>query len=90
MAQTQEGRVLKMLHDAGSRGVTNFQFANARILRYGGYIHELRNEGHNILTERDRLPNGKVSNVWRYTLIDQPQPKKKREWLFSKKGGSNA
>lgn len=71
---TQESKVLKMLRSAGKYGVENFKFPEARILCYTKAISRLREDGHNIITERVYLPNNRATNVYVYTLIE---PKKK-------------
>ena len=68
---TQTEKVLHMLRRAGSHGVTNAEFANHHILRYGAFLKDLRDDGHNIHTHRDLLPNGKVTNVYRYILTEE-------------------
>lgn len=67
-ASTQTGRVLAMLKRAGSRGVFNYELTKIS-LQYTGRIFALRNEGHNILCERQYLKNGRASNTFKYTLI---------------------
>ena len=59
----------KMLKKAGKRGVYNYQFAQIGILRYNARITDLRQDGLNILCERVKLPNGRSTGVFRYTLI---------------------
>jgi len=68
---TQTERAYKMLKSAGSKGVPNYAFSNAGILRYGQTILMLRKEGNNILVERQKLPNGRSSGVFIYTLIEE-------------------
>ena len=48
---TQRDKVLAMLEESPD-GVTNAQFAAARILRYSARIEELREQGHEIVCER--------------------------------------
>ena len=67
---TQEGRILKMLQDAGSRGVENHKLASYN-LGYRSRITELRQDGYNIFCERQTLPNGKMSGVWKYYLTEE-------------------
>ena len=71
---SQEQTVLKMLEKAGSNGVHNYKFPEARILCYTKRISELRKEGHNIITERVKLPNGRSTNVHKYILIKEKKP----------------
>lgn len=72
---SQHARILKMLRHAGSKGVANWEFPQARILRLSARIQELRAEGHDIIVERDYLPNGRATNVFRYILVEDT-PKK--------------
>jgi len=75
---SQSTTIIKMLRKAGQRGVYNYQFPEARILRYSSRIKELRSEGHDILCERVNLPNGRATNVFRYILVElEEAPKKK-------------
>lgn len=67
---SQTDTVLKLLRKAGSKGVPNYTFFNNRILRASERIRELKQDGYEIITERDRLPNGRSTNVWRYILIE--------------------
>ncbi len=64
-AKTQEGRVLEMIKRPG--GAFNFELSRIS-LRYGGTIFELRKDGHNIVTERQYLKNGKASNTFLYRI----------------------
>lgn len=74
MSQTNE--VLQLLRKAGQKGVANYEWHNYRILRQSARIGELRAEGFNIICERDRLPNGRATNVYRHILIEE----KKKWW----------
>lgn len=47
---TQREKVLDLLERAGSEGVTNGQFADENILRYGARLKELREAGYDIST----------------------------------------
>ena len=67
---TNEERVHRMLKIAGRHGVTNGEFANAHILRYGSCIERLRKDGVHIISEREQLPNGHYTSSWRYTLVN--------------------
>lgn len=67
---SQEEQILRMLRKAGSRGVANHEFPKHRILRYSARLGELRNEGYNIYCERQKLPNGRATNVFKYYLIE--------------------
>ncbi len=48
---TQRERVLNMLRDAGSDGVSSNDFFRACLPRFSARIHELRNAGHTITKE---------------------------------------
>ena len=69
---TQTGRVLQMLKQAGQRGVYNYELTKVS-LQYTGRIYALRQEGHNILCERQLLRNGQASNTFKYILISEPK-----------------
>ena len=75
---SQEERLLKMLRAAGNKGVPNYEFPKNQILRYSARIGDLRNDGHNIYCEREYLPNGRASGVFRYYLNEETE--KKRWW----------
>lgn len=66
--KTQHGRVLEMIKRPG--GVFNFELSRIS-LRYGGTIFELRKDGHNIVTERQYLKNGKASNTFLYRMAGE-------------------
>lgn len=69
-ALTQEGRVLRELKNAGSRGVENWRLSHLA-LKYTSVVSDLRKEGHNILAIRQPLANGKMSNTWKYYLNEE-------------------
>jgi len=48
---TQRERVLNMLRDAGSDGVSSNDFFRACLPRFSARVHELRNAGHTITKE---------------------------------------
>jgi len=48
--ETQTQKVFSMLRNAGGRGVSNLEFNEAGIQRYGGYVHALGKQGHTIYT----------------------------------------
>lgn len=73
---SQTAQVLKMLQKAGQKGVPNYEFPKHRILRSSARLGELRAQGYDILCERDYLPNGRATNVFRYILIEE----KKTPW----------
>lgn len=64
---TQEQRVLRALIKADTFGVTNYQLSRLA-LKYTSVVSDLRKEGHNIVCVREKLPNGKASNTYRYYL----------------------
>lgn len=68
---SQTTAVLKMLRKAKKHGVKNYEFPMRGILRYSARIGELRAEGFNIVAERQKLPNGRSTGVFRYTLIEE-------------------
>ena len=76
---SQQEQVLKLLREAGQQGVPNFVFFNNRILRASERVRELKADGYNIETSRDKLPNGRSTNVFRYTLIEV-EDKPKSRW----------
>lgn len=65
---SQTSKILKLLKEKGS--VTNIEL-NRICFRYSARILELRKDGYAILSERTRLNNGRVTNVWKYTLIQE-------------------
>ncbi len=67
-AKSQHGRVLEMIKRPG--GAFNFELSRIS-LRYGGTIFELRKDGHNIVTERQYLKNGKASNTFLYRMAGE-------------------
>ena len=72
----QTSKIIKLLWRAGKRGVPNYEFPKHGILRYSARINELRADGYDILCERQYLPNGRATNIFRYTLIEEDQTKK--------------
>jgi len=64
---SQEQRVLRTLIKADTFGVTNYQLSRLA-LKYTSVVSELRKEGHNIVCVREKLPNGRASNTYRYYL----------------------
>lgn len=65
---SQESKVLAMIKRPG--GAMNHELSRIS-LRYGGTIHELRKDGHKIVTERQYLKNGRASNTFRYRMGGQ-------------------
>lgn len=68
--ESQHSRIIKMLRKAPKRGVPNWRFPAAGILGYTARMSELRKDGYNILVERQKLPNGLMSNTYHYFLIE--------------------
>lgn len=68
---TQEERMLKALKKAGRRGIPNHKFHDLRILSHTKIISNLREDGHVISKELVRLPNGRSTGVYVYTLEEQ-------------------
>lgn len=67
---TQEEKIFRAIrgsHRPG--GVTNWQLSKIA-LNYTMRISELRKDGYNVVCERDRLPNGRCSNTYRYYIDD--------------------
>jgi len=64
---TQEQKILRTLIKADTFGVTNYQLSRLA-LKYTSVISDLRKEGHNIVCVREKLPNGRSSNTYRYYL----------------------
>lgn len=77
----QLDKTYKLLKQAGNKGVPNYAFYQNRILRPSARIAELRQDGHNIQAERQHLPNGRATNVWKYYLIED----KKSWWKLNRK-----
>ena len=64
---TQEQKILRTLIKADTFGVTNYELSKLA-LKYTSVVSDLRKNGHNIICVRDRLPNGRASNTYRYYL----------------------
>lgn len=73
---SQISRVLKLIKR--KRGATNWELSLVA-LKYTSVISELRAEGHNILAERQHLKNGRPSNTWLYTLLDEDELKQETQ-----------
>lgn len=65
---TQDGKILRLVQRPG--GAYNFELSRVS-LRYGASIYDLRKDGHNIVTERQYLKNGRASNTYRYRIAGQ-------------------
>lgn len=64
----QREKILQILEDRGEAGVLNIEL-NEIAFRYGGRLHELRQDGYRIRTTHIK------NSVWRFTLLrgdDQP------------------
>ena len=64
---TQEQRILRALIKADTFGLTNYQLSKLA-LKYTSVVSDLRKDGHNIICVREKLPNGRASNTYRYYL----------------------
>ena len=64
---SQEEKILRTLIKADTFGVTNYQLSKLA-LKYTSVVSDLRKEGHNIVCVREKLPNGRASNTYRYYL----------------------
>ncbi|BCW78299.1 helix-turn-helix domain-containing protein [Arthrobacter sp. NicSoilC5] len=64
---TQKERILDLLEERGQQGVLNIEL-NEICFRYGGRLHELRQEGYRIRTTQVKGP------VFRFTLLDPGEP----------------
>lgn len=79
---SQKERIYDLLEERGEQGVTNIELNNI-CFRYGGRLHELRQEGCRIRTTHVKGP------IFRFTLleadapeyIDEPQLMEFREML---------
>lgn len=77
-AFTQQTKVLRAIKDAGQNGIENYKLSRIA-LKYTSVISELRQDGYNIVAERDLLKNGRPSNTWRYRLLSgEPTPRTKK------------
>lgn len=71
-SEIQQLKFAKYMEKYGRSGVTNHELARQGFLRYSHYIKVCRDEyGMNIVTERQKLPNGRSTNVWKYYLIKE-------------------
>ena len=73
-ATTQAGRVLEAIRKSGNKGVENWKLSRIA-LKYTSVISDLRKDGHNIYAERQVLRNGRVSNTYKYFLIEDDDPR---------------
>jgi len=64
---SQRGRILALLRERGSTGVSNVEL-NSICFRYGGRLFELRKMGFRIRTIRAG------DSVFRFVLEDEPMP----------------
>lgn len=63
---TQKEKVLEMLQNAGSDGVSNVEFVEAGIQRYGAHLKQLKEEGWNY--EKVSIESAGKSKVYLYLL----------------------
>lgn len=68
--ESQHTKIIKMLRKNNKYGLPNYKFPEARILKYSSRISELRQDGHNIIAEREWI-NGRATGVFRYFLIEE-------------------
>lgn len=66
---SQNSRVLKLLKSRGQLGAYNYDLAKIS-LRYGARLKDLREDGYNIITERQYVA-GRASNSFKYVLIEE-------------------
>jgi hypothetical protein len=84
---TQSVRILRAIKKSGRKGIENFKLATYS-LKYSSRIAELRQDGYNIVAERQWL-NGRATGTWRYYLIEETErmrQKNQRKFLGFKKG----
>lgn len=65
---TQEGKVLALIKRPG--GAYNFELSRVA-LKYTSVISALRQDGHDIVGDRQYLKNGRASNTWKYRMGGQ-------------------
>ena len=71
MSDSQVIRVLRLLREAGDKGVANYDVAKICI-RWHARIGDLRADGYGITCARQSY-SGKLSNVWNYYLVSEPE-----------------
>lgn len=71
----QHERMIRELKKNKLRGVPNYRWPQMGILSYTKRISELRSDGHMISSIRQRLKNGRATNVWQYYLIEDTDGK---------------
>lgn len=70
--EIQQLKFARYIQKYGKKGVTNHELARHGFLRYSHYIKVCRDDyGMNISTERQYLPNGKATNVYKYYLLTE-------------------
>jgi len=79
--KSQEQRILEKLRRAGKIGVYPTRFMEMGILQYNARIYGLREDGYNIVCERQYLPNGKFAGTHKYYLIDEAEEEPKSHWF---------
>lgn len=65
---TQSGKILALIKRPG--GALNWELSRVA-LQYHARIFYLRQDGHNIIAERQYLKNGRASNTFRYRMGGQ-------------------
>lgn len=65
---THEAKLLHAMKQPG--GAFNFELSRIA-LNYTAYIWKLRDDGHEIIAERQFLKNGRASNTWKYRLVGE-------------------
>lgn len=75
--EVQQLKFAKFMKKHGRSGITNHALARQGFLRYSHYIKQCRDEyGMSISSERQYLPNGRATNVWKYYYTEE----KKTPW----------
>lgn len=83
---TQKQRVLRLLKEAGARGVRTNEFLAERLPRFGARIYELRNEGYVINQTGD--PHSESGAIYtlsgRYSGVPVTRPRARRPTVESR------
>lgn len=64
---SQSGKIIRTIRKHTDKGVPNYKLARIS-LKYSSRIAELRQEGWNIVAERQYARNGKATGTWLYFL----------------------
>lgn len=70
MKSKQTEMVLDALREAGDHGITQRDLMLRGILRLASRIHDLRQEGHTIISERKHVDGTTIAV---YRLVEEPQ-----------------